>query len=114
MFAVNRPEHMEEVSEGILMEMAKRVLTNEDFESIRGVNRHWRSSLKDFHYSYPAPRVPWRMLVPDGSDIIINDYGDEVEIRRFFDFTNGKIGRVLLPEQIRKRRCLSSNGWLLT
>ncbi|GAB4831712.1 hypothetical protein Ancab_005724 [Ancistrocladus abbreviatus] len=98
-----------DLPEGLLVEIAERVGSYDDFVAIDGVCCKWRSAWRLAHYGGTLPQVPWLMLVEDG-----DDGSPHLGTLRFYSLSKGMIHWMKLPVVVRNKRCYSSHGWLMT
>ncbi|TXG67982.1 hypothetical protein EZV62_009257 [Acer yangbiense] len=92
---------------GLLTEIARKVELHEDFVAFRRVCISWRSVAVIENFKNKSNQIPWLMLPPK----INSNQWD------LFSISKGTHRRFMLPQaqsQLRRLKCFSSNGWLLT
>ncbi|KAL6219181.1 hypothetical protein ACLB2K_012387 [Fragaria x ananassa] len=93
---------MANLPQDLLVSIAQRVVSFEDFIHFGAVCKSWSSAATKDNFSR-TQQVPW-LMIPDNED---------TTIREFYDLKKDKIYKLDFPE-IRGSMCYSSLGWLMT
>ncbi|KAK3026402.1 hypothetical protein RJ639_041414 [Escallonia herrerae] len=99
-------ENWSELLHDLLVEIAKKITSIEDFVSFGVVCSSWYAAATRDNFT-PSTQIPWLMLAE------VEQQNESELWRQFFSLSSGRIFKVILPEAS-KIRCLSSLGWLLT